>query len=77
VNPGLHITMDDIREALDIADADLMKYLAALEAQGTAGLYRTRQGIALARVTLVGIQQAHPPEYYRYIPDWAKADDMF
>jgi hypothetical protein len=71
------MTMDDIREWLEITDADLIKYLEILEAAGKAGLYRTRQGIALARVTLAGLQLAHPPEYYRYIPEWAKAEDMF
>jgi len=77
VNPGLHMTMEDIREWLEASDADLKKYLEALEARGWAGLYRTRQGIALARVTLAGLQQAHAPEYYRYIPDWAAPQDMF
>jgi len=77
VNPGLHMTMDDIREWLEASDADLKKYLEALEARGWAGLYRTRQGIALARITLAGLQQAHPPEYYLYIPYWAAPQDMF
>jgi hypothetical protein len=37
VNPGLHMTMDDIREWLEITDADLIKYLEILEAAGKAG----------------------------------------
>jgi alkylation response protein AidB-like acyl-CoA dehydrogenase len=77
VNPGLHMTLEDIKEFIEISDADLVKFLESLEAQGNAGLYRTRSGIALARVTLSGLQTAHPPEYYRYIPQWADSKDMF
>lgn len=77
VNPGLHMTLEDIKEWLEISDDDLVKYLECLETQGDAGLHRTRKGIALARVTLTGLQKAHPPEYYRYIPDWADPNNMF
>jgi len=77
VNPGLHMTMEDIREWVDISDAELVTFLERLEAKGDAGLYRTRKGVALARVTLSGLRKAHPPEYYRYIPAWADPKDMF
>jgi len=77
VNPGLHMTPEDIREWIEIGDTDLIKFLESLEAKGYAGLHRTRNGIALARVTLTGLQAAHPPEYYRHIPDWADPEDMF
>jgi len=77
VNPGLHMTLDDIKEWVEVSDADLIKYLETLEEQGYAGLYRTRHGISLARATLSGLQKAHPPEYYRNIPAWADPDDMF
>jgi len=69
-DPGLHMTMEDIKEWLDISDADLVKYLEALEKQGLAGCYRTKKGIGMARITLKGIQKANPPEYYKYIPSW-------
>ncbi|MBI4963191.1 MAG: acyl-CoA/acyl-ACP dehydrogenase [Desulfomonile tiedjei] len=77
VNPGLHMTMEDIKEWLEISDADLVKHLESLEKQGLAGLYRTRKGISLARVTYPGLQKANPPEYYRYIPTWADPKDVF
>lgn len=70
INPGLHMTMDDIKEWLDVSDADLVKYLEALEKQGLAGCYRTKKGIGMARVTLKGIQKANPPEHYKYTPSW-------
>jgi alkylation response protein AidB-like acyl-CoA dehydrogenase len=71
VNPGLYMTMEDIKEWLDIADEDLARYLESLEKQGFAELYRTRKGIGMARATYKGLQKANPPEYYRYIPAWA------
>ena len=77
VNPGLHMTMSDITEWLDISDTELNSYLENLEEQGLAGLYRTRKGIALARVTYTGLQKAHDPEYYRYIPGWVDPKDIF
>lgn len=77
VNPGLHMTLDDIKEWIDIDDGDLVAYLEALEGLGDVGLYRTRKGIALARITLSGLQKAHPPEYYRHIPEWADSKDLF
>lgn len=77
VNPGLHMTMDDIKEWCDVSDGDLLAYLESLEAKRYAGLYRTRRGVELARITLSGIQAAHPPEYYRSIPAWANPKDMF
>ena len=76
-NPGLYMTLDDIKEWLDISDADLIKYLESLEKQGLAGCYRTRKGISLARVTYKGLQKANPPEYYKYRPSWLKDDQDF
>lgn len=77
VNPGLHMTLEDIQEWLDIPDADLVRHLEVLEKQGLAGLYRTRKGIGMARVTYTGLQKANPPEYYRYFPEWADKQDCW
>ena len=77
VNPGLNMTPADMKEQLDIADEDLNKHLVSLEKQGLAALYRDKRGIALARATYPGLAKAHPPEYYRYIPDWACPRDIF
>ena len=40
INPGLHMTMDDVRECIEISDAELVTFLETLEARGDAGLYR-------------------------------------
>jgi len=78
INPGLHMTIEDVKELVDVSDEDLNKYLMALEEKGAASLYRDKRGnIALARVTLKGLPQANPPEYYKYMPDWVGLDDMF
>ena len=78
INPGLHMTMDDIKELLDISDEDLGKYLVGLEEKDVASLYRDKRGnISLARITLKGLPQANPPEYYKYMPGWVDLEDMF
>ncbi len=77
VNPGLHMTLEDIREWIEVDEGELVKHLETLEKSGAVGLYRTRKGIALARITLSGLQKAHPPEYYRRIPGWVNPDDVF
>ena len=78
INPGLHMTLDDIKELLDISDEDLGKYLVSLEEKDVASLYRDKRGnIALARITLKGLPIANPPEYYKYMPDWVGLEDMF
>lgn len=78
INPGLHMTMDDIEERLDVTDAELSKHLLSLEKKELVGLYRDKRGmVALARVTYEGLSKANPPDYYRYIPSWVDKKDMF
>jgi len=77
VNPGLHMTLEEIKDWLEISDADLIKYLESLEKQGLVGCYRTKKGINMARVSYTGLQKANPPEYYRYCPDWVAKKDWW
>ena len=78
VNPGLHMTMVDIRQLVDIDDDTLSGYLNTLEDRGYVSQFMNRKGkVELAKATLKGIQAAHPAEYYRYIPDWVSPDDVF
>jgi alkylation response protein AidB-like acyl-CoA dehydrogenase len=76
-NPGLHMTLADIKEWLDVSDADLVKFLEGLEKQGLASLYRTRKGISLARASYTGLQKAFPREHYQYFGSWADSQDLF
>ncbi|MBU2551719.1 MAG: acyl-CoA dehydrogenase, partial [Proteobacteria bacterium] len=78
VNPGLHMTVDEVGQFLDVGREDLLKYLDTLEQQGLAGQWRNRKGqVELVKPTLVGIKKANPPEYYRHIPDWVPESDIF
>jgi len=78
VNPGLHMTMDDIKEVLSVNDADLIMHLLSLEKKSLTSLYRDRKNrIALARATYKGLNEANPPEYYKYFPSWVDPKDIF
>ncbi len=78
INPGLYMTMDDLKESLDVTDDDLGKYLAGLEDKGLASLYRDKRNrVTMARVSYKGLDEANPPEYYQYFPKWIDPADMF
>jgi hypothetical protein len=77
VNPGLFMSREDIKESWDVDDATLDDLLASLERKGLAALYRTKKSISLAKATYAGLDKAHPPEYYRWFPEWAGEDRRF
>ena len=78
VNPGLHMTMEDIRELLEVSDEDLTEHLLSLEEKGLSNLYRDRRGgVALARATTKGLAKANPLQYYKYVPAWVDTKDIF
>ncbi len=78
INPGLHMTMNDIKEFLDVPDDDLTEYLSSLEGKGLASLYRDKRGrLTMARVSYRGLDEANPPEHYQYFPKWIDPADMF
>jgi alkylation response protein AidB-like acyl-CoA dehydrogenase len=78
VNPGLHMTMEDLKERLHITDDRLNEILLQLEKKGLAALHRDRHGlVSLARITYEGISRANPFEYYKYFPSWVDQKDLF
>ena len=77
VNPGLHMSIEDIREYFEVDDEKLEEVLTSLERKGLAKLYRTKKGIQLAKATYEGLSAAHPAEYYRWFPDWVNHDGIF
>ena len=77
VNPGLHMSMADIREYFDVEYAKVEQVLAELEKKGLVKLYRSKKGIELAKATYDGLSRAHPPEYYQWYPSWATKDRIF
>jgi hypothetical protein len=78
VNPGLHMTIADMKQFINVSDDDLLNYLNILEERGLASQWRNRKGqVELLKATLTGIKEANPPEYYRHIPSWVKPEDIF
>jgi len=70
VNPGLFISREDISELFDTDNAVLDDLLISLEKKGLVRLYRDKKGIALAKATYEGLNEAHPQEYYKWFPSW-------
>ena len=77
VNPGLHMSRDDLKTHFDIDDTRLDEVLTALENKGLARLFRDKKGIALAKATYEGLEKAYPRDHYRWFPTWAKEDNIF
>jgi hypothetical protein len=66
VNPGLHMTVAELKEQIPASDErssrSSWRWRKAL-----ARLYRNSKGaVTLARATYDGLAKAHPPEYYKY-----------
>jgi alkylation response protein AidB-like acyl-CoA dehydrogenase len=77
VNPGLYMSLGDLKEVFEVDEGRLEALLVALEAEGLVKLYRTKKGIELAKATYEGLNRAHPPEYYRWYPSWVTKDRIF
>jgi hypothetical protein len=78
VNPGLHMTISDIKQFLNLSTEDLLPYLDRLENKGLVSQWQNRKGqVELVKATLEGIKEANPPEYYRHIPSWVRQEDVF
>ena len=77
VNPGLHMSREDIKEYFDVGDAELDDLLVALENKGLVKLNRDKRGIALAKATYEGLKEAYPPDHYQWFPSWIKEDSIF
>lgn len=77
INPGLYMSLEDIKGFFDVDDAKLNEVLLSLEEEGLVRLYRDRKGIALVKATYEGLKKANPQEYYRWFPYWVKKDNVF
>lgn len=78
VNPGLHMSMEDLKEELGAEKEKLISLLGYLEKEGLASLYRDKKGnIVLARATYAGLKKAIPFEEYQWIPEWVREEDIF
>ena len=79
VNPGLHMSRDDIKERLKgIDDEQLDKLLTSLEEKDFVKLYKGRHGtIDLAKATYEGLRKAKPLDYYKWFPEWVEKEYLF
>lgn len=77
VNPGLHMSRDDLKSRFDTDDAGLDEVLTVLEKKGLVKLLRDKKGIALAKATYEGLAMAFPPDHYRWFPSWVEANNIF
>ena len=77
VNPGLHMSREDLKIYFDTSDSMLDEALTALEKKSLVKLFRDKRGIALAKATYEGLGKAFPREHYRWFPAWYKEDRIF
>ncbi len=77
VNPGLHMSREDMKDAFDVKDEQLDRVLLELEEKGYAVLIRDKKGIALAKATYEGLGKAFPLDHYKWFPSWVKEDMVF
>jgi len=77
VNPGLHMSRDDLKSYFDVTDDELDRVLLALEEKGLVQLNRDKKGIALAKATYEGLNQAFPQDHYAWYPSWVTKDRVF
>jgi hypothetical protein len=77
VNPGLHMSREDMKIYFDVQDARLDEVLTALESKGLVKLVRDKKGIALAKATYEGLAKAFPSEHYRWFPAWVAEESKW
>jgi hypothetical protein len=78
VNPGLYMTIDDIREDIGTSRSKTRKIVKELEQKGLVVIHRSRDGdVKLVKASYEGLQQAFPKEHYEWFPDWYAEDDKF
>lgn len=77
VNPGLYMSLDDLKERFAVSDAELERVLLSLETKELVRLHRQGETITLAKATYEGLKKANPPEHYRWFPPWVKEEDIF
>lgn len=77
VNPGLHMSREDLKAVFDVEAGRLDEILVGLEQKGLVKLLRDRKGIALAKATYDGLKRANPREHYQWYPDWVEQENIF
>jgi alkylation response protein AidB-like acyl-CoA dehydrogenase len=77
VNPGLHMSREDLKEEFDVEDEALDRVILSLEEDGLVKVYRGRKGIELVKASYKGLNQAYPSEHYQWFPSWVDEKRRF
>lgn len=79
VNPGLHMTIEDLRWYIDDSGADMQPVLSELEKSGDIMTLRNKKTglIELAKASYEGLKKAKAKEDYRWFPEWVTEDRRF
>lgn len=79
VNPGLHMTIEDLQWYIDGSDDEILKAIDELVERGDViTLKDTKTGkIKLVKASYDGLKKAYPAEYYRWFPTWITLDRKF
>lgn len=78
VNPGLHLTREELMEDTGLDDESLDEALLILEEKNLIDVYRDKRGVLrLAKATYAGLEKVRPIDYFRWYPEWLKKDEIF
>lgn len=77
VNPGLYMSMEDLKKRFDVDIERIKQTLSSLEDKKLVKSYKKRGDIKLAKATYAGLKQANPTDYYRWFPSRVNEDDTF
>lgn len=78
VNPGLHMSREELMEDTGLDDERLDEALLSLEERKLVDVYRDKRGILrLVKATYAGLEKVRPIDYFRWYPEWLKKDEIF
>ncbi|NVM52635.1 MAG: acyl-CoA/acyl-ACP dehydrogenase [Candidatus Helarchaeota archaeon] len=76
-NPGLFMTIDDLRKITKGKRKVIYEVLEQLEKDGFIVTLRGRDDkIIIAKANYKGLKKAYPKEFYRWFPEWIKEDEF-
>ncbi|MFW9773149.1 MAG: acyl-CoA dehydrogenase family protein [Candidatus Thorarchaeota archaeon] len=78
VNPGLYMTIEDVREDIGGSRSAIKKIFEILEEKKLIVAHRDKSGkVILVKATYTGLKDSFPREYYEWYPDWYEDSDKF
>ncbi|MFX0134421.1 MAG: acyl-CoA dehydrogenase family protein [Candidatus Hodarchaeota archaeon] len=78
VNPGIYMTVDDIKNIIGGSRVKIREVLEKLAEQKLVVIQKDRKDkIDMAIAQYTGLRKAYPLEHYKWFPDWYAEEDMF